>query len=108
MKKAAILFVAVLVAGIGSVTIAVPPAQAAKKSNQDNTGLIKKGMTLEEAEQATGVVAAAVGAPNNGVQTYRISYRQNTGDGGVNDHPTITVYMFGVKNDKVTWVHKNQ
>jgi hypothetical protein len=109
MRRATILLAAMMAAGTTGVTMTGPAAEAKRPSqnqSQDPSSLIKKGMTLEEAQQATGVAATPVGGPNNGVQTYRIMYRQNSG-GGANDHPTISFYMFGVKDDKVTWVHKS-
>lgn len=104
MKRASIVLAAAIAVGTGGVVMTPSFAQA-KHSSQDS-GLIKKGMTLQEAEQATNGVATTVGAPNNGVQTYRIAYRENSGNGGVNDHPTLIVYTFGIKDGKVTWVHK--
>jgi hypothetical protein len=106
MRRATILLAAMMAAGTTGVMMTGPAAEAKKSQNQsqDSSYLIKKGMTLAEAQQATGVAATAVGAPNNGVQTYRIMYR---GSGGANDHPAISFYMFGVENDKVTWVHKS-
>jgi hypothetical protein len=105
MKRATILLAAVMATGTAAVVMTSPPAEA-KHSSQDQSSLIKKGMTLDEAEQATNGTATAVGAPNNGVQAYRIAYRQTNGDGGVNDHSTPIVFTFGLKNGKVTWVHK--
>jgi hypothetical protein len=107
MKRASIVLAAAMIAGTASVTIMAPAADA-KKSTQDSSSLIHKGMTLDEVEQAAGGAANAVGAPRNGVQDYRISIRQDTGDGGTNDHPVVTVYMFGVKDGKVTFVHKQK
>jgi hypothetical protein len=107
MRRATILLAAMMAAGTTGVVMTAPTTEAKRPSqnqSQDPSALIKKGMTLEEAQQATGVAATPVGGPNNGVQTYRIMYR---GDGGANDHPTVSFYMFGVKNDKVTWVHKS-
>ena len=110
MKRASILLAAVLVSGTAGVVMTGPMAQAKRgggqnSQSQDSNLPIKKGMTLDEPQQAVNGTAAAVGAPNNGVQTYRISVRTYNGNGGVNDHPTITTYMFGVKDGKVTWVH---
>jgi hypothetical protein len=107
MRRATILLAAMMAAGTTGVMMTGPAAEAKRSSqnqSQDPSSLIKKGMTLEEAQEATGIVATPVGGPNNGVQTYRIMYR---GGGGANDHPTVSFYMFGVKNDKVTWVRKS-
>jgi len=108
MKRATILLAAVLAAGMVSVTIMAPPAEAKKSSkhNNDTSGPIQNGMTLDEAQQAVNGTATPVGGPNNGVQTYRISVRTAQQGGGTNDHPVVTVYMFGVKDGKVTWVRK--
>ena len=105
MKRASLLLAAALVAGTASVTVMAPAADA-KKSSQDSS-LIHKGMTLDQVEQAAGGAATPAGAPRNDVQTYRISIRQD-GDGGTNDHPIVTVYTFGLKDGKVTWVHKQK
>lgn len=108
MKRAFLLLAAVLVAGTASVTIMAPAANAKKSSQQDSSSLIHDGMTLDEVEQAAGGTATPAGAPRNDVQTYRISIRQDTGNGGTNDHPIVTVYLFGIKDGKVTWVHKQK
>jgi hypothetical protein len=105
MKRATILLAAIMATGTTAI-LTTPPAAQAKHASKDDSSLIKKGMTLDEAEQATNGTATPVGAPNNGVQTYRIAYRETHGDGGVNDHPTLIVFTFGLKNGKVTWVHK--
>jgi hypothetical protein len=109
MKRATILFTAVLAAGLAGVTMPSPLAQAKHSSqNQDQSSLIKKGMTLDDVHQVTGANPTTVGAPRDGVQTYRVSVRLNSGDGGVNDHPTFNIYMFGLKDGKVSWVRKTQ
>jgi len=108
MKRASLVLAAALVAGTASVTVMAPSANAKKSSQQDSSSLIHKGMTLDEVEQAAGGAATPAGAPRNDVQTYRISIRQDNGNGGTNDHPVVTVYMFGVKDGKVTWVHKQK
>lgn len=106
MKRATMILAALLATGAAGVVMTGPAAEAKHSSQDDSSSLIKKGMTLEEAEQATNGSATKVGAPRNGVQTYRISFRQFNGDGGVNDHPTTIVYTFGIKDGKITWVHK--
>jgi len=106
MKRASLVLAAALLAGTASLTVMAPAANAKKSS--DSSSLIHKGMTLDEVEQAAGGAATPAGAPRNDVQAYRISIRQDTGDGGTNDHPIVTVYTFGVKDGKVTWVHKQK
>ena len=109
MKTTTILLATMLATGTATIGITAPLAHAKHASeDQDQSSLIKKGMTLDEAQQAVGGIATPVGGARNGVQTYRVSTRQYNGDGGVNDHPSVTVYMFGLKNGKVTWVHKSQ
>ena len=109
MKRATILLAAVMAAGTAGVVMTGPMAEAKKSAaNQDSSSLIKKGMTLEEAEQAANAQATPVGAAKNGVQEYRLIVKQSTSDGSTNDHPTITIYTVGVKDGKITWVHKQK
>jgi glucose dehydrogenase len=109
MKRAMILLAAVMAAGTAGVVMTGPVVEAKKSAeSQDQSSRIKKGMTLEEAEQIANAQATPVGAANNGVQQYRLIVKQSTSDGGTNDHPTITVYTLGVKDGKITWVHKQK
>ena len=108
MKQTSLVLAAALLAGTASLTVLAPAANARKSSQQESSSLIHTGMTLDEVQQAAGGAATPAGAPRNGVQAYRISIRQDKGDGGTNDHPIITVYVFGVKDGQVTWVHKQK
>lgn len=115
MKRATILLAAVMAAGAASVTVMVPAADARKQSSKDSqqndpNAPIRTGMSLTDAEQAVGGTATAVGAPKKGIQEYRISVRDAQNGGGVNDHPVVTVYIFGVtqKDGTIAWVRKQK